>query len=90
MKCRDTQHIIAECRNAEMNAISHGINPMVQVNLNNIGGLLLHDTVKLLEIIDGFYQRMRRDFDVISRGAEESHGINQWNEDDLWRKLIAG
>jgi hypothetical protein len=25
MKCRDTQHRIVECRNAEMNARSHGI-----------------------------------------------------------------
>jgi hypothetical protein len=90
MKCRDTQHRIVECRNAEMNARSHGFNPTVQVNLNKIGGLLLHDTVKLLETIDGFYQRMRRDFGVISRGAEESHGICQWNEDDSWRKLTAG
>jgi hypothetical protein len=39
-------------------------------------------TVKLPVTIDGFYQRMRRDFGVISRGAEESHGICQWNEDD--------
>jgi hypothetical protein len=60
------------------------------MKLKEIGGLLLHDTVKLLETIDGFYQRMRRDFCVISRGAEESHGIFQWNEDDSWRKLIAG
>jgi hypothetical protein len=70
-----------------MNARSHGFNPMVQVNLNKIGGILLHDTVKLLVTIDGFYQRMQRDFGVISRGAEESHGICQWNEDDSWRKL---
>jgi hypothetical protein len=60
------------------------------MKLKEIGGLLLHDTVKLLETIDGFYQRMRRDFCVISRGAEESHGICQWNEDDSWRKLTAG
>jgi hypothetical protein len=40
MKCRDTQHRIVECQNAEMNARSHGINPTVQVNLNKIGGLL--------------------------------------------------
>jgi hypothetical protein len=66
------------------------VNPMVQVNLNKIGGLLLHDTVKLPVTIDGFYQRMRRDFGVISRGAEESHGIYQWNEDDSWRRLTAG
>ena len=61
------------------------VNPMVQVNLNKIGGLLLHDTMKLLVTIDGFYQRMRRDFSVISREAEESHGIYQYNEDDSWR-----
>ena len=48
---------------------------MVQVNLNKIGGLLLHDTVKLPVTIDGFYQRMQRDFGVISRGVEESDGI---------------
>ena len=66
------------------------VNPMVQVNLNNIGGLLLHDTVKLPVTIDGFYQRMRRDFYVISIGAEELHGICQWNEDDSWRRLTAG
>jgi hypothetical protein len=90
MKCRDTQHRIAECRNAEMNARSHGFNPMVQVSSNKIGGLLLHDTVKLLVTIDGFYQRMRRDFGVISRGAEESHGICQWNQDYSWKKLTAG
>jgi hypothetical protein len=60
------------------------------MKLKEIGGLLLHDTVKLLETIDGFYQRMRRDFDVISRGAEKSHGICQWNEDDTWRKLTTG
>jgi hypothetical protein len=63
---------------------------MVQMKPKEIRGLLLHDTVKLLETIDGFYQRMRRDFCVISRGAEELHGICQWNEDDSWRKLIAG
>jgi hypothetical protein len=33
---------------------------------------------------------MRRDFSVIFRGAEESHGICQWNEDDSWRKLTVG
>jgi hypothetical protein len=60
------------------------------MKLKKIGGLPLHDTVKLLETIDGFYQRMRRDFCVISRGAEELHGICQWNEDDSWRKLTAG
>jgi hypothetical protein len=53
MKCRDTQHIIVECQNAEMNARSHGFNRTLQVNLNKIGGLLLHDTVKLPETIDG-------------------------------------
>jgi hypothetical protein len=90
MKCRDTQHRIVECRNVEMNARSHGINPTVQVNLNKIGGLLLHDTVELLETIDDFYQRMQRDFGEISIGAEESHGICQWNDDDSWRKLTAG
>jgi hypothetical protein len=90
MKCRDIQHRISECRNAEMNARSHGFNPTVQVNLNKIGGLLLHDTMKLLETIDGFYQRMRRHFSVITRGDEESHGICQWNEDDSWRKLTTG
>jgi hypothetical protein len=67
-----------------------GFNPTVLVNLNKIEGLLLHDTVKLLETIDGFYQRMRRDFGVISRKAKESHGICQWNEDDSWRKLTDG
>jgi hypothetical protein len=46
--------------------------------------------VKLIETIDGFYQRMQREFCVISRGAEELHGIYQWNEDDSWRKLIVG
>jgi hypothetical protein len=90
MKCRDTQRRISECRNAEMNARSHGINPTVQVNLKKIGGLLLHATVKLLETIDGFYQRMRRDFGEISIGDEESHGICQWNEDNSWRKLTVG
>ena len=62
--------------------ISIGSEPLDQVL---IAGLLLHDTVKLLVTIDGFYQRMRRDFGVISRGAEDSHGICQWNEDDSWR-----
>ena len=66
------------------------VNPMVQVNLKKIGGLLLHETVKLLVTIDGFYQRMWRDFGVISRGAKESHEFCQWNEDDSWRRLIAG
>jgi hypothetical protein len=63
---------------------------MVQMKLKEIGGLLLHDTVKLLETIDGFYHRMQRDFCVISRGAEELHGIVQWNEYDSWRKLTVG
>ena len=92
-ECRDTwsqECQITKCQNAKMNSRSHGINPMVQVNLNKIGGLLLHDTVKLPVTIDGFYQRMRRDFGVISRGAEESHEIYQWNEEDSWRRLIAG
>ena len=35
-------------------------------------------------------QRMRKDFCVISRGAEELQGICQWNEDDSWRRLTAG
>jgi hypothetical protein len=34
--------------------------------------LLLHDTVKLLETIDGFYQRMRRHFGMTDKGVEES------------------
>ena len=51
------------------------MHPTVQINLKEIIGLLLHDTMKLLETIDGFYQRMQRDFGVISKGAEESHGI---------------
>ena len=55
-----------------MNARSHGFNPVVQVNFNKIGGLLLHDTMKLLETIDGFYQRMRRHFGMTDRGGEES------------------
>jgi hypothetical protein len=66
------------------------VHPTVQINLKEIRGLLLHDTMKLLETIDGFYQRMRINFDVIFKGAKESHGIFQWNEDDSWRKLIAG
>jgi hypothetical protein len=43
-ECRDTwspECRIVECRNAEMNARSHGANPMVQVNLSIIGGLIL-------------------------------------------------
>jgi hypothetical protein len=90
MKCRDTWP--QECRNVEtqFKGKINKVHPTVQINLKEIGGLLLHDTVKLLETIDGFYQRMRRDFGVISRGAEESHGICQWNEDDSWRKLTAG
>ena len=34
--------------------------------------LLLHDTVKLLETIDGFYQRMRRHFGMTDKGFEKS------------------
>jgi hypothetical protein len=34
-----------EMRNGEINARPYGFNPMVQVNLNMIGGLLLHFTV---------------------------------------------
>jgi hypothetical protein len=34
--------------------------------------LLLHDTVKLLETIDGFYHRMRRHFRMTNKGVEES------------------
>ena len=32
----------------------------------------MHDTVKLLETIDGFYQRMQRHFGMTDRGGEES------------------
>jgi hypothetical protein len=54
---------------------------MVQVNLSIIGGLLLHDTVKLPETTDGFCQRTRRHFGVIDRGDEESLGIFKRDED---------
>jgi hypothetical protein len=40
--------------------------------MKEILGLFLHDTVKLLETIDGFYQRMRRHFRMTNRGGEES------------------
>jgi hypothetical protein len=53
------------------------VNPTMQVNLSIIGGLLLHDTVKLPETNDEFYQRTQRHFEVIDRGGEESQGINQ-------------
>ena len=75
----------AKVKNEKITTIPFRVNPTMQVNLNKIGGILLHDTVKLPVTIDGFYQRMRRDFSVISRRAEESHGICQWNEDDSWR-----
>jgi hypothetical protein len=45
---------------------------MAQINLKEIGGLLMYDTVKLPETIDGVCQRIRRDLVVIARGDEES------------------
>ena len=50
---------------------------MVQMKLKEIGGLLLHDIVKLPKTSDEFYQRTRRHFEVIDRGGEESQEINQ-------------
>jgi hypothetical protein len=50
---------------------------MVQMKLKEIRGLLLHDAMKLLETIDGFYHRMRRDFNVIARGDEDSPSFVQ-------------
>jgi hypothetical protein len=47
-ECRDAwshECQIAECQNAEMNEKSHGINPMVQVNMSIIEGLILILTV---------------------------------------------
>ena len=45
---------------------------MAQMNLNNIGGLLMHDGVKLSETTNGFCQRTRRHFGMADRGGEES------------------
>jgi hypothetical protein len=64
-------------RNAEMNARSNKVHPMAQINLKEIGGLLMHDTVKLPETIDGVCQRIRRDLCVITRGDEESPSFVQ-------------
>jgi hypothetical protein len=47
------------------------------MKLKEIGGLLMHDTVKLLETIDGICQRIQRDLCVIARGDEESPSFVQ-------------
>jgi hypothetical protein len=49
----------------------------MEVNMSTIGGLLMHDTVKLPETIDGVCQRIRRDLCVIARGDEESPNFVQ-------------
>jgi hypothetical protein len=49
----------------------------MEVNMSMIGGLLMHDTVKLPETIDGVCQRIRRDLCVIARGDEESPNFIQ-------------
>jgi hypothetical protein len=64
-----------------MNARFNEVNSIVQMNLKKIKGLLFHYTMQLLETIDGFFQRTRRDLSVIARGAKEFQGISQWDED---------
>jgi hypothetical protein len=77
MKCRDTW--AQECQNAEtrFKGKINKAHPTVQINLKEIGGLLMHDTVKLSETIDGVCQRIRRDLCVITRGDEESPSFVQ-------------
>jgi hypothetical protein len=50
---------------------------MAQINLKEIGGLLMYDIVKLPETIDGICQRIRRDLCAIAKGDEESPSFVQ-------------
>jgi hypothetical protein len=45
----------AKVRNGKIATIPFRVNPTVQVKLNKIGGLLLHDIVRLPVTIDEFY-----------------------------------
>jgi hypothetical protein len=54
----EDHNFVAKVRNGKITTIPVRVNPTMQVNLNKIGGLLLHGTAKLPVAIDGFYQRM--------------------------------